>query len=600
LKKPFLKQLSFLIFIFAISSLLLTVIQPPVGWSFLAWVAWVPFLVACSDRFGAGRVALAAYIVGVVYWLGNLHWVAPVTLAGWLAFCAYTALLWPALAMGIRFCRKKKVPLFLAAAVFIVGVERLQGLFLGGFLWRLLAHSQYENTRLIQIADIFGAGGVSFLIAMVNGLAAEIIVRQREHRLAKAWFFAEVAVVIAAVAGTLFYGNLRVKQSEEYVRPGPLVAAVQSNVPQSVKASYQASEQIFEDMMGSSQEAAATGAELIAWPETMVQAVLNPEVLKLVGLSHPYRVFDQRLRAHAKNDGYLLIGATGGVPRIEENLSITFRKKFNSVFLYRPDGSKAEETYSKIHLVPFGEYIPFKKSFPWLHDTLMKFSPYDYDYTLDPGTDYTVFRMQPGRRQPVLTEPGQTTEITPAKTPSAKETYRFGVMICYEDTVPAIPRRFALDEQHNKRVDWLVNVSNDGWFVRFEDNRIYPSAELEQHTATCVFRAVENRLSVLRSVNTGISCLIDSVGRIRDGYAAGSQGFPKDPTERTGLSGWFADEVSIDSRVTFFSLHGQWLDNVCGGAVIVVLPMGLLAKGFKGKGKGKKTDRKKRKRGRIL
>ena len=97
------------------------------------------------------------------------------TIIGGIITCLYTALLWPVLAICLRFCRTKKIPLFLAAGVLIVGIERMQGLFLGGFFWRFLAHSQYENTTIIQIADIFGAGGVSFLIATVNGLIAELI-----------------------------------------------------------------------------------------------------------------------------------------------------------------------------------------------------------------------------------------------------------------------------------------------------------------------------------------------------------------------------------------------------------------------------------------
>ncbi|MHC4510552.1 MAG: hypothetical protein ACYTAO_16620, partial [Planctomycetota bacterium] len=110
-------------------------------------------------------------------------------------------------------------------------------------------------------------------------------------------------------------------------------------------------------------------------------------------------------------------------------------------------------------------------------------------------------------------------------------------MICYEDTVPAIAREFALDERGRKGLDWLINISNDGWFVRFQQEQVLPSAELPQHAAVCVFRAVENRLAVLRSVNTGISCVIDSVGRIRDGYLAGT--LPREAMARTGMAGWF-------------------------------------------------------------
>jgi apolipoprotein N-acyltransferase len=150
------------------SATMLTVIQAPISWSGLAWIALVPFILACSPDVKIKPLFFTAYLVSLCYWLGNLYWMLPVTPTGWIAFCMYTALLWPMTAICLRYCRTRKIPLFLAVPVLVVGAERLQGLFLGGFFWRHLSHSQYANITLIQIADIFGAAGVSFLIAMVN------------------------------------------------------------------------------------------------------------------------------------------------------------------------------------------------------------------------------------------------------------------------------------------------------------------------------------------------------------------------------------------------------------------------------------------------
>ena len=161
---------------FAATGALLTVIQPPAGLAPLAWVAFVPFIAACSEKAEPRRLFAATYLVCLAYWLVNLYWMIPVTVIGWVVFSLYTALLWPVLALGLRFCRVKKVPLFLAAPVLIVGTESMQGIFLGGFFWRFLGHSQYSNITIIQIADIFGAPGVSFLLAMVNGLVAGLII----------------------------------------------------------------------------------------------------------------------------------------------------------------------------------------------------------------------------------------------------------------------------------------------------------------------------------------------------------------------------------------------------------------------------------------
>ena len=539
---------------FLASAAALTVIQPSVGWSWLAWVSLVPFILVCSSDVKPLGLAVIAYIISLCYWLGNLYWIAPVTPSGWIAFCLYTALLWPMLVFAVRLCMVKKIPLFIAVPVLFVGAERLQGLFLGGFFWRLLAHSQYANITLIQIADIFGAAGLSFLIAMVNGLLAELFIAGKQKRLLRIAQFFKIALVCAALVGTVAYGQWRIEQSDKFIEAGPLVASLQSNVPQSVKESFEADNIIFDDLLQKSNAAAEAGAQLIVWPETMVQANLEPRMQELLDPSHDYRIFDKALREHSKDSAFILVGAYGGKPQIKPDWTIGLLSRYNSAFLYQPDGSKAEKQYNKIHLVPFGEVVPFKKSAPWLHKLLMKFTPYDYDYSLDYGTEYTVFEMAAGEGQ-------------------ARQIYNFSVMICYEGAIPAIARRFALDGQGRKRLDWLVNISNDGWFVQFEDGKVSPSTELAQHTATCVFRAVENRLAVLRSVNTGISCLIETTGRIKNGFLSGN--LPNKAMDRKAVAGWFVDRVPIDKRTTFFSKYGQWLDFCCavGFIGLVILPI---------------------------
>jgi len=575
---------------FIASAVMLTVIQAPISFSLLAWVSLVPFILACSPDAKPRRLALVSYVISLCYWLANLYWIVPVTIAGWIAFCLYTALLWPILALCLRYCRIKKIPLFLASAVLVVGIERMQGFFLGGFFWRFLAHSQYQNITLIQIADIFGTAGVSLLIAMVNGLIAELILDARcsmggslksegfgdglfhWKNIFKIGNLIKTAVVCSAVIATIIYGRWRISQEDQCIQPGPYVASLQSNVPQSVKRSFKSSEELFNELMEHSKASAQAGAELIVWPETMVQATLNPEVLRLLEPSHPWNVFDKALREHSKDTAFVLVGAYGGMPVIRENLEIHLAKRYNSAFLYNIDGTKSPESYNKIHLVPFGEVLPFRKSCLWLYNFLMKFTPYNYDYSLDAGSEYTVFEMAGQGQGPEPSAPAQDDE---------KETsvYKFGVMICYEDTVPAIARRFALDKQGTKRLDWLVNISNDGWFVRFKDEKVLPSAELAQHTAICAFRAVENRLAILRSVNTGISCLIDSSGGIRYGFLAGN--LPPNTMARTGMPGWFLDRIMIDKRTAFFSKFGEWLGFCCEVCLILLIIVMLSARFIK-------------------
>lgn len=556
------------------SAVMLTVIQAPINLSALAWVALVPFILVCSPDVKIKTLFFTSYIVSLCYWLGNLYWMLPVTPAGWVAFCMYTAPLWPLMAVCLRYCRGKKIPLFLAVPVLVVGAERLQGLFLGGFFWRFLAHSQYANITLIQIADIFGAAGVSFLIAMVNGLIAELIInselRIKTSEKKGGWHLIivnskfSILIVVAAIAGTLIYGKWRIDQTGRFVTDGPLVAAVQTNVPQSVKKSHQSREAILDELLKNSNAGIKAGAELVVWPETMVQAMLDRRILGVLAPSESDRLFDEILREHSKNAAFVLAGAYGGVPEFQEDGAIYLTKRYNSAFLYKPDGTAAKEQYSKIHLVAFGEYIPFKKDFPLLFDLLMKFTPYDYDYTLDAGSEYTVFEM----------------------TGKEKQVYKFSVMICYEDAVPEIARRFAT-EKGKKKISWLVNISNDGWFVRFAKDKVSPSAELNQHAAICVFRAVENRLAVVRSVNTGVSCLIDSLGHIRNGFVAGT--LPHQAMARTGMTGWFVDRVPIDKRNTVFSRYGQWLDFCCAACFVWLMIMPTAGRFLFRKGQNRKA-----------
>ena len=526
---------------FAGTAIMLTLAQQPIGWWPLAWVAYVPFILVCLCETKPSKIYLAAFVVSTCYWLGNIYWMSFVTVVGWIAFCLYTALLWPLLVISLRWCIKKQFPLFIAVPVLIVGIEQMQGFFLGGFYWNYLAHSQYANTSLIQIADIFGAAGVSFVVAMVNGLVAEMLLFRQPRFVVR-----NLIIATIVLASTLGYGHWRINQSAQSVTQGPLIGVVQTNIPISVKKSFVAEEQILNELLEQSSQCISANAKLVVWPETMVQAILNPQVLRLLVDDHSYKIFDEIIREHAKKGAYILAGAYDGTPRYDAN-NIRLAQKFNSAFLYKPDGSQSPQKYSKIYLVPFGEMLPFS-NIPLVHKLFLTMSPYDFDYTIDPGTEYTVFDMQ---------------------TPNTNRKYRFSVMICYEDAVPVMARKFAMDEKGQKQLDWLLNISNDGWFVRFEKGKVLPATELSQHAAICVFRAVENRLAVLRSVNTGISCMIDTLGRIKDGYAAGN--LPQKAFDRQGVKGWFADIVPIDARTTFFSKHGPWLDFTCQLCLVLII-----------------------------
>jgi len=546
---------------------------------FLAWVALVPFVIGClsphlfaswldkqrlskssfagefkSPLANANRCGdligekiwptlLAAYIISLCYWLLNLYWLEPITVLGWFLFCIYIAVYWPILAICLRYCSQREIPLWFALPILLVGAEAFQGLIFRGFGWRYLAHSQYENITIIQIADIFGAAGVSFLVAMVNGLIAETIIDLRKRQILRSANFVGIFLTILAVSAAILYGRYRISQTADLLEGGPRIGVVQSNVPTRAGQEVEPVEQTFLNMLIDSKNCLIKAEPaLIIWPETMVEAVLDNSYLKLVAEDDTAKIFHNALRRHSNEGVYLLVGAFSGNAEVV-NDRIELKTSYNSAFLYEPNDIGTRQHYNKVHLVPFGEYIPFKNVLPFLGRYLMMLTPYDYDYTLNAGDEYTVFEMK-----------------------GADRMYRFGVMICYEDTVPKIARKLALDKNKNKQIDWLVNISNDGWFVRQKENKVEPTVELQQHMAICVFRAVENRVPVIRSVNTGISCYIDSLGRIYNDYIAGT--VAKEAADRAGQRGWFLDQVLIDKRVTFFSQTGQPLEVGCAVCLI--------------------------------
>jgi len=561
LKKAQLKPVLFTFLAFGASVFLLTVIQVPFGAGFLAWVALVPFILVCSGDAKPWRLVWVSYIVSLIYWLGNLYWIAIVTVPAYILFCMYLGLYWPLLALCVRYCRKK-VPggLFIIAPLLFVGAEAWQGILITGFSWRLLGHSQYANLSIIQIADIFGATGVSFIIAMVNGLAAALVIDASERKVFRRPNILKTAFVFLVLLVTILYGRWRIGQTEEFIGPGPLVGSVQPNIPSNIKELAEAGDEILAKLTERSDACIEAGAKLVAWPETIVLATLNKDYLKLCPPDTRPRIFDKVISEHAKERVYVLLGAHAAIIGLKGDEYVV-TDRYNSAFLYRPDGEQDPNRYDKIHLVPFGEYIPLRESIPFIADLVVKLSPYDYDYHLTHGRDYTIFKMTDGQAD-----------------------YGFGVLICYEDTDPVVTRKMVVGANGAKRADWLVNISNDGWYVRFKNGKVLPSVELGQRTAISAFRAVENRISILRSVNTGISCIIDSVGRIKNGFLAGD--LPAGAMERQGVAGWFVDRIETDERVTFFSKHHQWLDFSCatGWLVVIILTLRRIFKGRKAGG----------------
>ena len=568
---PKFKTIGIQLGLFAASALMLTFIQVPHKLHFLAWVALVPFVLACRKDSKSFALVLVSFFVSTAYWLGNLWWLTLVTVPGYIGFCIYLGLYWPILTICVRYFRRKRWPLILTLPILIIGAEAWQGILITGFSWRLLGHSQYANTTLIQFAYIFGVTGVSFVIAMVNGLLCDLIIDWREKRNSKknsmgvahpTWIIntVKVSVTVFVLLSIITYGKYRIGQSAKYISEGPVIGSVQPNIPSYVKELADNGELILNDLIDKSDKCFDAGAELVAWPETIVLATMNKSFINALDkfkMDNPGGRFDETISKHVKDRGYVFFGSHAATV---EPPKYIITERFNSAYLYRPDGKQDPKRFDKIHLVPFGEYIPLKDSAPFIYKIFRYFSPFDYDYSLTRGTEYTIFDMESG-----------------------ENTYHFGCLICYEDTDPEVTRKIVVGSDGKKKSDWLINISNDGWYVKFNKNggKITPSGELSQRTAITVFRAIENRISVIRSVNTGISCLIDPLGRIVDGYADGN--LPKKAMDRVCVEGWFVDKIFIDKRVTFFSKHGKWPDIYAAGSFVAILAAMLLERFLKSK-----------------
>lgn len=530
-----------------LSAGLLTVCQAPWNLDWLAWIALVPFVLACHPQTPGKVLFFIAYLVSLASWLGNLYWLIPITGPGYACFAAFQALYWPLLALGVRSLRRGNWPMALAVPILFVGAESIQSFLFTGFSWYFLAHSQYQHLPLIQIADLFGTFGISALIAAVNGVAADAIVAIGRKRFFNKRLWISGALIWLLLAASILYGNHQLKQidANRQISSYCSAASVQTNVPTAVKEETDNAGAILDNLFLLSDQCIQAGAKFIVWPETMVLTVLNPgyrEYFLDKPESEPV-LFNRLIAEYAKkNQCYVLVGAHGAdVGVVRGELGVVDR--YNSAYLYLPTGKQSHLRYDKIHLVPFGEYIPFKKSFPPLYQLFMQLSPYDYDYNLTPGESFTLFPIKLNNTE-----------------------YHFGVLICYEDTDPAISRKMVFQD-HVKAADWLVNMSNDGWYVHFKDKTVVPSVELPQRTAISVFRCIENRISILRSVNTGISCLIEPDGRLRNQFQAGS--LPENVMDRQGVEGWFMDHIPRIKTITFYTRNGDWIDKLPAGMLIL-------------------------------
>jgi apolipoprotein N-acyltransferase len=466
---------------------------------------------------------------------------------------------------------------------------------LAGFGWYALAYSQHAFVPLIQAADLGGTYLISAAVAAVNGALYEWALRtkafRRWVRLPAVWrphtFHRELWVTALAVGFfgvTLGYGTYRLIHPPFDV--GPRVAAIQENVPQNEKMGDHIG--LFDKHDELCRQAANSfdRPDLILWPETCYPfadvtltngadwhaldghladdfAIQEGGLLNVAEMrqqAQPARRTPEERAARAKFLTLCELGRAGyakkywntnvvlGLSGIETD-GVT-QRKFNSARLVTADGTPGPR-YDKMHLVPFGEYLPFRETFPFMKS----FSPYpDPEYSNTPGERFTRFEFDTLR--PVFRSGQELTKGGGRFSEPKAVTYRFGVLICYEDTDPHLARKYNSWSGQPEPVDFLVNISNDGWFDGSEEH--------ELHVAICRFRAVEARRSIVRAVNMGISCVIDPDGRVTDWVGEPWGGSKK-------MTGVLAAGVRLDTRGSPYAYLGDWVPAVCWAGVLLGL-----------------------------
>jgi len=436
----------------------------------LAWIALVPLLGAIDGQPPRRAAAMGfacgcAYHVMLVYWVvtalnryGGLPlWVAVLALAALAAYmAAYTA---AACALAAWLPRRLRIVVFPLAWV---GLDYLRGKALTGFPWMDLGYTQAFHPALIQTAELTGHAGVTLHIVVANLIIHQIIANARAKRsgaLPSASPYPAALLVVAALglAAAQGYSLWRFHDLRTAVSrlPAAKIAVIQGNIDQSQKWRPRLQGATVDTYIGLSRQARAGGADLIVWPETALP--FFPSENPLFAL-----VSDEVARPpHTP----LLTGT----PFVERGPRGRPRYFNSALLLRRENGALVSQRYDKEHLVPFGEYVP-------------------------------LGRYLPAALRPLVATAGNFTPGESAA-PLMAGDIRAGMLICFESIFPDLATARVL-----AGANLLVNITNDAWYGR--------SSAPYQQLAMTVFRAIETRRSLARAANTGVSALVDPLGRV--------------------------------------------------------------------------------------
>jgi apolipoprotein N-acyltransferase len=486
-----------------LSGILLILSFPNFDFEFLAWFAFVPlfYVVEGKELWNCFRIG---FLIGLISFLGILYWIivavhtygnVPLILSGLilLLLVGYLSLFMGAFTYLYRFIQiRLGIQTILFTPFLWVVLEYLRSFLLTGFPWATLGYSQYLNLPFIQISDITGVYGLSFVIVLVN---ATLFTALRQWT-KKTFPFLEMSFTLLLLLGFLIYGYWKIGAVDRKTAQDPplKVGLVQGNIDQSIKWDESFQKETLKIYERLSLKAAEGKPDLIIWPETATPFFFQDakEFQPLV------------LNIPKKTDAFLLFGTPSY--KIERGKV----HHYNSALLVSPSG-ELKGKYDKIHLVPYGEYVPLGEYIPLgsLGEGIGNFKP---------GKEIFNFTLPQGK---------------------------FGVLICFEIIFPDLCREFV-----KKGANFLVTITNDAWFGRTSAPR--------QHLTIATFRAIENRVFIARSANTGISAFIDPVGRI------------------VKQGGIFTEEamneiISLSKEKTFYTLYGDFFAWICSAFSIVLL-----------------------------
>ena len=467
----------------------------------LAWVALVPLLLSAlalppRQAFGVGWLGGTVFFMVLLHWLDHtfrlysaIPW--PLTWLPIAALAGYCGLYFGALAVGLGWLARRRGPghALLAAPPLWVAGEWLRGWLMGGFPWGLIGYSQYAVLPVIQAAELTGVYGVSFVVVAVNAGVAGLLVLTRGRAAAGA---AGAATLLAA---TLAFGWVRL--GEPAGPPEVSVALVQPSIEQALKWDAAHEAETLATYLELTRRAAREHPGLIVWPETAAPTPLrrDPGLQRALG------------QISVESGAPILVGSID----VADDPPLRYS---NTAFLL--SGPRIVGRYDKMHLVPFGEYVPLSGLIGFVRSWA------EFIADLEPGSGPVVF---PGPPAP------------------------FGVVICYEGIFPELVRTFVRGGAR-----FMVNMTNDAWFGQ--------TSGPVQHLAMYPLRAVENRVAIARAANTGVSAFVAPSGRI----------VRVAPLLERGV---LTDRIALRTRTTLYTRLGDWWVWVCAAAAGALFGLAL-------------------------